>query len=176
MSGLVVNGDLRVNGAVTAEYIGLPANTVRNASVAADAAIEATKIENRHFLHYAQAPGTAIVAATLDLHVVKGGTGQVLSVEGAITGAIATGADREVHIDIQKSTGAAAFATILSDTLDLSIASGPALRTAYDGGVTIDSGDLVDGDILRVVITVAGAAGAQAQGLIVTIGLKEDAE
>lgn len=146
-----------------------PTGSITNASIVASAGIDASKVNHKFPLRYAQAPGSAIVAGTQDLHVVAGATGAIESVEAAITGAIATGGDRTVTIDIQKSTGGGAFATVLSATIQFD--NGDTLRTASAG--TVSDADLVDGDILRVVVTVAGAAGAQAEGLIVTLFLQE---
>ena len=50
------------------------------------------------------------------------------------------------------------------------LAASPRLRVFGTVAVTA----LVAGDILRLVLTVAGAAGAQAQGLIVTLTVRED--
>lgn len=166
----LIYNDLHVFGTLSAKTVVLPAGVVSNTAVSAAAAIAATKLEHQFGLRYNQAPGTAVVADTQDLHIVHGVTGEVVSVEAALTGAIATGADRTVDVDLQKSTGAGAFATILMATVQFTNAS--VLRTV--SAATISSTALVDGDILRMVVTVAGAAGVQAQGLIVTVQIRED--
>lgn len=78
---------------------------------------------------------------------------------------VATGADRTITVDLQKSTGAGAYATILSATIGFTNVS--AVRTMVVG--TFSNTALVAGNILRTVVTVAGAAGAQATGLSVSI-------
>ncbi len=166
----LIYNDLHVFGNLSAKTMTVPASSVTNNSVSAAAAIAATKLEHQFALGYTQVPGAAIVAATQDVHIVHGQTGEVVSFEAAITGAIATGADRTVNVDLQKSTGAGAFATILTATILLD--NTDVLRTV--NAATISSANLVDGDILRVIITVAGAAGAQGEGLIVTLQLRED--
>ncbi len=120
-------------------------------------------------IEYAQDPGSAVVAETRDIHILKGTAATISAIQAAITGLIATGGDRTVDVDLQKSTGAAAFATILSSTIHFT--NGSVLRTVSAG--TLSSASLVAGDILRIIITVAGAAGNQAQGLMVTVTLTE---
>ena len=81
----------------------------------------------------------------------------------AINGAIATGADRTVTVDLQKSTAGGAFSTVLSSTIGFTNAS--VLRTPVSG--TINSPAYSALDEFRVVVSVAGSASAQATGLIV---------
>jgi hypothetical protein len=163
--------DLYVNGNISARTITLPNTTVTNAMVAAAADIAATKLEHQRAISMHQVPGSAVVAETRDIHIVRGATGGLLQLEAAITGTIATGADRTVTIDLHKSTAAGAFATVLSGTVVLDNTS--VLRTPE--AATFSSTSLVDGDILRLVVTVAGAAGNQALGLVVTLTFTEKA-
>jgi len=167
----VINNDLHVNGNLSSKTFAPPSGSITNAHISASADIDATKVEHQLALDYEQLPGTAVVADTRDLHIVHGATGSVVSFRAAITGTIATGADRTVNVDLQKSTGAGAFATILSATLEFDNAS--VLRTVATSAVATPA--LVAGDILRVVVTVAGAAGNQALGLIATATIREDA-
>jgi hypothetical protein len=114
-------------------------------------------------------PSTSVVALTKDIHIVAGQSGTLKSFEAVICGAIATGADRTISVDLQKSTGAGAFATVLTAPIGFTNVS--VLRTAV--AAALASASLVDGDVLRVVVTVAGAAGAQATGLLVTLTYSE---
>ncbi len=152
-------------GTLSASAFTPPAGSIANNAVAAAAAIAYSKLDNLRSESYAQEPGTVVAAATRDLGCVKGATGGVISVQAAITGTLADDASRHVYVDIQKSTGGGSFATILTGTIDLTSSS--TLNTVVDG--TISSAALVTGDILRVVITVAGGSGTQADGLIVTV-------
>lgn len=161
---------LHVRGPLTCERFTPPAGSVTNAAVEGAAGIEPEKVIHQFPLSHYQTTGTAVVAAVQDLHVVRGTTGTVQGFEAAITGAIATGADRTVTVNLHKSTGAAAFASILTAPIVLDDDS--VLRTAV--AATLASAGLVDGDILRVVVTVAGSADAQAQGLVVTCIVSED--
>jgi hypothetical protein len=164
MARTVLSGDVHVSGTLSSGDLSPPAGSIDNTAIQAGAAgnyVAATKLEHQFALPYTQDAGTPVAAATKDIHIVEGATGEVAWVKAAITGTIATGADRTVTVDLQKSTGAGAFATVLTTTIVLDNAS--VLRTAEEAVVKVDgSEDLVTGDILRVVITVAGAAGNQA--------------
>lgn len=163
-----IDGDLNVRGRVSAHSMTLPLGTVVDGSVASAGNLAASKLEHRHALSYAQVPGTAVLAETRDLHIVRGVTDAFDSFEAAVTGAIATGGDRTVTVDLHKGNAGAAFATVLAAALSFS--SADALRTPKTASIT---GTVADGDILRVVVAVAGAAGAQAQGLVVTVNVRE---
>lgn len=150
--------------------INMPNGGITNTMIASSAGIEATKLEHQHTLSHYQTTGTAVVAAVQDVFIARS-SGTIVSIEAAVTGAIATGGDRTVTVDVHKSTAAGAFATVLSGTIVLDNTS--VLRTLETG--TISGTTFIDGDILRIVITVAGAAGNQAQGLIATLTIREDA-
>ena len=138
--------------------------------------IEIASLDNDARSVFSPGPGelfaaaSSVTALTKDVYVVKGANGTLLGFTAAITGTIATGADRTVTVDLQKSTGAGAFATVLSATIQFNNVS--VLRTASSG--TFSSTSLVAGDLLRVVVTVAGAAGNQALGLVCSIQLREE--
>lgn len=135
-----------------------------------DGPIGANKLEGEYSITHSQS-GT-VAAATEYLKVIHGTEGTVLAVEAAITETIATGADRTVTVDILKSTSAGAFASIL--TAPLVLDDGSVLRTVE--AASIASAGLVAGDLLKLTVAVAGVAGAQAAGLVVTVSLREDAE
>ena len=154
---------------LTATNFTPPASCVTNAAVAAAAGIAATKLVHQFSLDYAQAPGSDIATATLDLHIAQA-TGEIVAFEAAITGVVATG-DRSVTVDLQKSTGGGAFATVLSAAITLD--SGNALRVLEAG--TVSTTTFADGDLLRVVVTqVAGSTGTRPQGLAVTVTVREN--
>jgi hypothetical protein len=161
-----VGGNLSIGGTLT-----LPSG-IQDANIGSGAGIQAAKVKQQRTFDYSQAPGSAVVAATVDLHRVRGATGLALDLNAVITGTIATGADRTVTVDLQKSTGAGAFATVLTSTAVLNNTS--TLRTAVAAVLNAALTSLVVGDLLRLVVTVAGAAGAQALGLLVTVTIQED--
>lgn len=159
-------GNIRFGGTVD-----FPAGGIVNEDVSSLAAIAASKTIHQRAFVYRQATGTAVVAETAyDWFVVFGATGSLVDLRAAVTGAIATGADRTVTIDLQKSTGGGAFATVLTAPIVLDDASVIRVAEAASG---FSSTSLVAGDILRLTVAVAGAAGAQAQGLVVTLNATE---
>jgi len=168
----LINNDLHVNGTLSSKSLNPPAGSIGDAAVKAPAGIAATKLEHQFDLGLAQPPGSDVVAETRDLRVVHGGTGEVVAVKAALTGAVATGADRTVSIDLQKGNVAAGFVSIL--TAPVSFTNTDVLRAVKQATVT--NPDVVVGDILRLVVTVAGVAGNQAKGLVVSVTLREDAQ
>jgi hypothetical protein len=161
-----------IAGSLTAESITLPASTVTNTSVLAGAGISATKLEHQFPIVYQQQPGTNVAAATQDVHVVYGATGDVVAIHAALNGVIPSG-DRTAVIDVHKSTGGGAFATILSSTVTLDSAN--TIRVVEAGTLAAGAACVV-GDILRVIITVAGSSGTNPQGLVVRLVMREDAQ
>jgi hypothetical protein len=113
-------------------------------------------------------PAVAVAALTQWLHIVSGSTGALVRFEAAIALG-PTGADRTITVDLQKSTGGAAFASVLSATIGFVDASVERVPVA----ATFSSTALTDGDILQVVVTVAGSAGNPATGLTVTLTYDE---
>jgi len=163
----LINNDMYVNGAFGAKVLIPPPGCITDTAVQAQAGIDATKLIHQFPLRYSQAPGTAVIAETTHLHITRA-TGTVVSIE-AMTPTPATGADRTVSIDLQKSTAGGAFASILSAPITLN--NSTTARAVVT--VTIANTALVDGYFLELVVTVAGAVGNQAQGLLVTVTLRE---
>jgi hypothetical protein len=151
-----------------------PPGFLTDQHVAAGAGVQAAKLIHQEPREYAQSPGaagsgTAIVADTKDIYVARN-AGQVVGVQAAITGALPSG-NYTVNVDLQRSTGGGAFASILSATIAFSSSS--TLRSAVAGVLAVSPQSYNAGDILRVVVTVAGSSGAQGQGLVVTIYIQE---
>jgi len=165
-------GSTHIAGTLTAARVTLPDSTVTNASVAGGAGIAATKLEHQFPIRYQQQPGSNVAAATEDIHIVYGATGDVVAVHAALNGVIPSG-DRTAVVDLQKSTGGGAFATILTGTITLDSAN--TIRVAEAGTLTAGAACVV-GDILRVVITVGGSSGTNPQGLVVRVVMREDAQ
>jgi hypothetical protein len=170
-NAVTMPGDIIVQGNVYALngglFLGQP--SITDAMISAIAAINYTKCLQKYKAHYSQPPTTAVVAATQDIHIVDGASGAVLKLQGAITGTIATGSDRTVNVDLQKSTGGGAFSSVLTGTLLFNSSS-----TLYQVlSASIATAGLVAGDILRVIVAVAGSAGNQALGLVVEACIQE---
>jgi hypothetical protein len=148
----------------------MPSGVITNAHVAAGAAIAATKLQHQFPIHLSTAGGTAVTAVTNIVHIARG-AGTVVSVEAALaTVPTGTGTDKTVTIDVQKSTGGAAFATLLSSTIVLD--SGNTDRVA-EAGTLAATPTYADGDLIQIVVTVSGSTGTQGTGLIVTAFVQE---
>ncbi len=144
-------------------------NNILDANIGASANIDGRKVQPTHQIPYSQT-GTVAADKQYVFHC-RAATGTLLQVTASITETIATGADRTVDVDVQKSTGGGAFATVLSATIHFTNAS-----TLYaTSTATISDSTLITDDWLRVVITVAGAAGNQALGLAVSLHIREAA-
>lgn len=167
MATNVFNGDTHVNGSLTVKTLVPSASSVSNSHIAAGANIDADKLVNRQQFTHTQS-GT--VAAATEYMFVARAAGELVALEACIPDTIATGADRTVTLDLQKSTGAGAFATVLSSTIVFN--NGSVLRTLSTG--TFSSNTFVDGDIFKLTVAVAGAAGNQAVGLVANLTVDEN--
>lgn len=128
-----------------------------------------SKQNHRYRENFSQATGTAVVDGIYHFNIGRT-TGVFKAFEAAITGAVATGADRTVTIDLKKSTGAGAFASILSATVVFNNVS--TLRVV--SAATLSDTAIANDDMFQVTVTVAGAAGNQAQGLLITATYEEN--
>jgi hypothetical protein len=153
---------------MTQVLIDIPNSSIKNQMIVGP--IDASKVTRHESVNVQLfGPTTTVTALTQDIHIVRGATGTLLAIQAAICGTIATGADRTVTVDLQKSTGAGAYATVLSSTVGFTNVS--VLRTAVSG--VLSGTSVIVADILRLIVTVAGAAGAQALGLVVTVTMEE---
>lgn len=159
----VMSGSWTFTGSVT-----LPANTIDEGDVKTTALFAADNLVARFAKSADQKTGTAVTSETRYIHVAKY-AGLVTSVEAAIDAAIS--GDNTLVIDVKKSTGGAAFATILSSTLTIN--SSTAAKTATAATIDATKDDYVAGDIFEVIVTAAGT-GTQAQGLNVTVFFEEE--
>lgn len=163
----VLNHDVHVNGTLSAKLFNPPSGCIDDDAIEAAAEIGATKVVHQFPVTYQQPIASAVVAATAYLHIARG-DGTIASLEAAVD-TVATGADRTVTIDLKKSTAGGAFASVLTGTLVHNDASTSRTATA----ATVNTTSYVDGDIFQLTVAVAGAAGNQALGLVVTLNLQE---
>jgi hypothetical protein len=136
-----------------------PASVIRNSQVASDAAIDASKL--LHLVHGGIelfGPSTTIAALSKDVRIGKG-IGTIAAVRTFFS-VIGTG-DRTVSVDLQKSTGGGAFATVLSAPMSITVSS--TVRTLITG--TISSATYAAGDLFRWVVALGGSTGNYPQGL-----------
>ena len=109
------------------------------------------------------------VAASETLLFIANGAGTFNKLEAVVITA-ATGADRTVNIDLQKSTAGGSFSTVLTATLEfdnVDVALTPTTAT-----FTTDT--YLASDIFKIIVTVAGAAGNQAIGCVVSVTKSEN--
>lgn len=150
-----------------AGVVDLPASTIDEAALKPGALIPAAKVVARFAKDHRQAAGADVAAKTELIHIAKY-AGIVASIEAAIDSAI-TG-DNTVTIDLKKSSGGGAFASVL--TAALVIDSATAVRTAVAAVLDAAKDDYAAGDVFEVVVSVTGT-GTQAQGLVVTVFFEE---
>lgn len=163
-------GDMAVSGNFSCGTLKLPTGAVSDASVSAGAAISAPKLVHVISKTYQQNQNAAVVADTQYAHIVNGATCTVYAVNAAVD-TVATGADRTVTVDLQRSTAGGAFASILTTPLVLNNAN--VARTMVSAALATTT--LTQKDLLKWVISVAGSAGNQASGLVVEAILYEAA-
>lgn len=165
-----LQGDYHITGNLTLGSIRIPDGDVTNDSIEAGAEIDASKVMHQFPIDVQLvAPAVAITAMTRLLHIVRGGDATLVAAEAIIT-TQATDVSRTVTVDIQKSTAGGAFASVC--TTPIQISSSTSIRDAV--AAVFSSTALVAGDILQAVVTVAGGAGNQAEGLLLTLTLIEN--
>lgn len=159
----IVEGDMLVRGTLVPTNLVPPAACITDSAIAAGANLAGSKLEHQHAETYRQS-GTA-AAAVAPLHMVRGLSGTILSVEaGSIAAAIG---DSTVTIDVKKGG-----TTILSAPIVLD--SGNTARVAEAGTLAVTS--LADGNLLEVAITVSAGGGTLPTGLFVTVCWRERAD
>lgn len=166
----LVKGDQRVTGRLIATYITYPDESIGNDAInSGDPLSPVDSIITRHNWG-GELFGPAVTVAALTKLIGKVDTTAVIRNIEALVVTKTTGADRHVFVDLQKSTGGGAFATILTGTIDI---DNTAVDLVAEAG-TLSNSALVADDLLRLVITVSGAAGAQALGLFVKVVVDEN--
>ena len=132
--------------------------------------LEARKVKHERSAFHSQTG--AVVAATEYVFALYAATATIKGFRAQITEAVATGADRTVTIDLQKSTGGGAFASILGGTIGFTnLSSLRAWSAATVSNTALAGGGPSAGDVLKITVAVAGAAGSQAQGLLVALDI-----
>lgn len=155
-------GDTYVNGNLSAKTMGIPAGTVDNAAVSANAAIDATKLQQQYALGYAQESDTTAADEARVLHGAFGATGSIVSFEvGSVVANIGASV---VDVDLLKN-GTSVFTTVPQLTSS---------HTAYEMlAGTVSTTSFVDGDILEVDIDATVGGGTLAKGIFVTLIIRE---
>jgi hypothetical protein len=80
--------------------------------------------------------------------------------------------DKTVSVDIQRSTAGSTFSSIV--TAAVSISSTETARVPIDVAFPSTSSALVEGDLLQLVLAVAGSSGDNVKGLLVDVVTSQD--
>lgn len=166
-----MEGDMIVVGTLTPQALNCPAGAIDDKAVKAAAGIEATKLQHQHTLLYQQPDGADITAAVIPLWIVRGQCATVVDVEVFCSVAPA-GGDKQFSVDLQRCKQGDVKTSILAAPIVYSASK--ADHEIAKGTISIPG--LVDNQALLVVIGVSGSTGAQGQGLLVTVTVREDAE
>lgn len=170
----IIEGDRVYKGTVS--YTGTmvpPFGSIKNShvSTSADDRIAATKVVHQFPLKYHQAGGTAVVAATVPLHVAMG-AGTIVRVD-IRPETVPTGGDLAFTVDVKKAAdGSVSYASILSAAEEVSVAESSANGTVQS--VVPTTTTYSAGDCLQVVIALSGSTGTQGQGVTVVVWVRED--
>ena len=161
--------NVHVRGTLSCEDFNPPSGSIDNDAIEAAAAIDATKVVHQQNIEVElYGPTTTVAALTKLLHTAYA-AGTIVAFKAYVI-TPATGADRTVTVDLQKSTSGGAFATVLSAGAAFNNAS--SARTLASG--TLSSSTYVANSLFQVVVAVAGAAGNQALGLHCTLVVREN--
>jgi hypothetical protein len=142
---------------VQATTLAIPSGTVVNAGISASAAIDPTKMIQRHTLTVSQESGTSSSDEVWPAHSVFA-TGTLRNFEAGSV-AVAVGSDA-VDVDLLVNG-----ASILSAPITLNSSS--VIRTPQVA--TIDTAALADGDLIEVSIDFTDGGGTPAQGVYATL-------
>lgn len=157
------NGQFR--GTVTFLDLKPNAGCIENQHVAADAAIEATKLKHQHRVAIAQESATTVTDETKTVHVVKGTTGTLKTIKaGCVVPCV--GGDT-ITIDLLK-----AGVSVL--TAKITLTSSQSAYALLAG--TIDTAALAADDVLEIEIDAVAAGGTMGKGVFVYVDLHEDVD
>ncbi len=161
-----------LDGATIVGSFSVPPGVILDTHIAASAGLSASKLQHQHALHYAQADGSDVVSVIVPVYLCRGVTATIIDIEVSCIDS-PSGGDKKFTVDLKiADEGTPAPATVLSAVIDY--ANGTGDCEVLVG--TISSVGLVAGDMLILEITVSGSTGAQGQGVVVSVNVREDAE
>jgi len=166
--GSRVDGSLHVAGNLTSNSLTVPAGTVLNSHVGAAAAIDETKLEHQHRIHYG-GYNVMVMPIVAVVYVCHGDTATVLEVEAG-TQTVCTG-NSTITVTISRHRASVTATEVASIVLD---ADNTVFLAEADSSLTNTS--MVDGDVLVVSVAVSPGTGSLGTGLFVSITLAEDSE
>jgi len=141
----------------------LNSGCVEDKHVAADAAIQASKLEHQHRAIYAQESATTAAAETRAVHVVKGTNGTLKTVKaGCVTPCVG---DATITVDLLINGVSVLTAAIALDSA----------QSAYElVAGTISSDSLSAGDVVEIDVTVNAGTGTLGKGVFAYVDIHED--
>jgi hypothetical protein len=153
-----LNSDLRVLGHLTANTMSIPAASVSNSSVKADAALDASKLVHEHRGRIAQGIAANAAAQSEVVHVARAAGTLEQFVVGLVTPPdTASGSSgRTATFDLKKNGTTVLSATVVLDSTNVAYVVEAA---------TISVSAYVAGDVFTVIITVGGSVGTHALGV-----------
>ena len=161
-----ISGNMVVDGHFSPKTMDIPANTIVDADVASNAALEATKLRHQHRQVYAKESGTVAVTERFVVHVARGAGTVELFEAGSVT--LCT-VDATITVDLLKNG-----ATVLSSTFVLD--TGNTARVAEVGTLDAAKVAYIDGDVFEMDFVAAAAAGVLGDGSFGAATFHEDAE
>jgi hypothetical protein len=135
--------------------------------VAAAAGIAASKLVHHFPVSLSQAAGSVVASETRVVHIAK--AAGTIAYVAVVTDTAPTGGDKAFTVDVKKSTGGGAFASVLSAVVTVNSSS--TSKTPQAGTVSVAA--YAAGDVLEIVIAASGSTGTQGYGPCVTVYLQE---
>lgn len=157
------NEDVTIRGHLSASTMSIPNATLKNAAVAADAAIDAGKLVHRNQHKYSQNGSATTVTIPLFAAVLPG---EILTIKAGSIG-VAT-SDADVTIDLKKNG-----VSIMNGGTPITLDSGNTARVVENGTLDTSATAYVAGDFFELVITATANSGAVPTGLLVQVEADE---
>ena len=181
MSLSEIHGNRHYRDHVSFSSVTLPDGSVDNDAVAAGAAVEASKLQHQHVIHYSQATAAdTITDESRVLHICQG-VGSVESVE--VTSEVAPDADTDfVTVDVNRVRAGVSHTVLTGDitynNTNAKAGAGGDVDGNYgivEGTIDGDYDDLADNDIIEIDVTHTDNGGTNASGICVNITIREAA-
>ncbi len=161
----VFRGDIHFDGTVTAARLSVPASSITNDKVAADAAIATTKLLHRRSITAAQGNSDdAAVSKTKPLHVVRAAGTVIAFNAGCVVANIGAAT---VTVDLKKNG-----ASILTAVIEID--SGDAAYAKLNGAIA--TAPVVAGDVLEYTVVATAGGGTVGKGLFANLVIDEAAQ
>jgi hypothetical protein len=105
---------------------------------------------------YRQSRSVNVASDTQDLHIAKS-AGTIINLLAVMTGAVP--ASGSITVDLQRSTGGGAFATVLNSVINITNAN--TVRVPVSGTINTSALGYLATDVFEIVVVLSGAGGGQ---------------